>query len=132
MLDLTPAITYLQQHVPSLLAISVFGSQAQHTATQSSDLDLAILMAGKMDTLQLWQLSTELAKQFHMDVDLLDLRAASTVMQYQIIMQGQCLWQQDAQGDLYECFILREKLELDAGRAGLLEDIQARGSVYGQ
>lgn len=42
-------------------------------------------------------------------VDLLDLRAASTVMQYQIIITGQRWWARDAQAPLFEVAILSEK-----------------------
>ncbi|MEO7161227.1 MAG: nucleotidyltransferase domain-containing protein, partial [Polaromonas sp.] len=63
-------------------------------------------------------------------VDLLDLRAASTVMQYQIITTGQRWWVSDAQAALYEAAIL-SKTALDSARAGLLGDIQKRGSIYG-
>jgi hypothetical protein len=64
-------------------------------------------------------------------VDLLDLRAASTVMQYQVITTGQRWWALDIQAALFEAAILSEKTELDTARAGLLSDIQKRGKVYG-
>ena len=65
------------------------------------------------------------------DVDLVDLRAATTVMQYQIVTTGQRLWQRDERAALYESFILSEKTELDTARSRLIDDIQQRGHVYG-
>ena len=65
-------------------------------------------------------------------VDLLDLRAASTVMQYQIITTGQRWWASDVQAALFEAAVLSEKTALDTARAGLLADIQQRGTVYGR
>ena len=59
------------------------------------------------------------------------MRAASTVMQYQILQTGRCLWANKLEADLFECFVLSEKLYLDQARAGLLDDIQKRGTVYG-
>lgn len=35
-----------------------------------------------------------------------------------------------ALADLYECFILSDKTDLDAARAGLLADIKADGRIY--
>ena len=125
-------LALIRQQVPDLLAVYGFGSQFNGTAGADSDLDLAVLVAGKADTLQLWQVSSELADLAGCDVDLLDLRAASTVMQYQIITQGERLWQLDHQAGVYESFILSAKTELDEARAGLLKDIQQRGSVYGR
>jgi uncharacterized protein len=42
-------------------------------------------------------------------VDLLDLRAASTVMQYQIITTGQRWWVKYVQPALFESVVLSEK-----------------------
>ncbi len=126
------AVHLLRAQLPALLAVYAFGSQVQGTATPHSDLDLAVLVAGYADVHQLWQLSGELADVAGCAVDLLDLRAASTVMQYQVITQGVRWWAQDAQAAIFESAILSEKTDLDAARAGLLADIQQRGSVYGR
>ncbi|MCD2513206.1 hypothetical protein LQ562_11840 [Acidovorax sp. D4N7] len=71
----------------------------------------------------LWDLGSGLAGIVGCPVDLLDLRAASTVMQYRIVTTGQRLWARDGQAALYESFILGRKTALDEARAGLLEDI---------
>jgi predicted nucleotidyltransferase len=125
-------VRLLQGRVPGLLAVYGFGSRVQGTATPRSDLDLAVLVAGYADVTQLWQLSGELADVAGCDVDLLDLRAASTVMQYQVITQGDRWWARDAQAAIFESAVLSEKTELDAARSGLLADIGLRGSVYGR
>lgn len=65
-------------------------------------------------------------------VDLVDLRAASTVMQHQIITRGECWWSAGLPADLFALYVLDEKMNLDAARAGLLQDIAERGSVYGR
>ena len=122
----------LRSRVPDLLAIYVFGSRSQGPAGPESDLDLAVLVAGYADPLALWALSGDLADLAGCPVDLLDLRAASTVMQHQIITTGQRWWAKDAQAALYEAAILSEKTALDTARAGLLSDIQKRGTVYGR
>ena len=121
----------LQARVPKLLAIYAFGSRVQGTAGLESDLDLAVLVAGYTDPVTLWTLAGELAELSGCSVDLLDLRAASTVMQYQIIINGQRWWAKDMQAALFEAAILSEKTELDTSRAGLLHDIQKKGKVYG-
>lgn len=122
----------LRSRVPDLMAIYAFGSRTQGTHGSQSDLDLAVLVAGYAEPLALWALSGELADVAQCPVDLLDLRAASTVMQYQIITTGMRWWARDAQAALYEAAILSEKTALDTARAGLLEDIDKRGHVYGR
>ena len=121
----------LRARLPNRLAIYVFGSRAQGTAGSESDLDLAVLVAGYAEPIALWKLAGELAESAGCPVDLLDLRAASTVMQYQIITGGQNWWAKDIQAALFEAAILSEKTALDSARAGLLDDIGKKGKVYG-
>ena len=131
MVNQAAIIQTLQASLPNLLAIYAFGSRIQGTAQIDSDLDLAVLIAGYAEPLVLWTLAGDLADVAGCPVDLLDLRAASTVMQYQVITTGQRWWALDAQAALFEAAILSEKTELDTARAGLLSDILKRGKVYG-
>ncbi len=125
-------IQRLKSQLPNVLGIYAFGSRIRGDARPDSDLDLAVLVAGYADPLQLFQLSAELADIAGCEVDLLDLRAASTVMQHQVITTGERWWASDSQAALYETAILSEKITLDNARAGLLADIKQRGSVYGR
>lgn len=126
-----PVVVAIRTALPSALAIYAFGSRINGTANSDSDLDLAVLVAGYADPVKLWDLSGELADIAGFPVDLLDMRAASTVMQYQILQTGRRLWAREPQAGLFECFVLSEKIVLDSARAALLNDIQTRGSVYG-
>ena len=125
-------IQTLQARVPDLLAIYAFGSRLHGTAGPDSDLDLAVLVAGYADPVALFELAGDLADVAACSVDLLDLRAASTVMQYQIITTGQRWWAADAQASLFEAAILSEKTELDTARACLLSDIRKEGKIHGR
>lgn len=125
-------LKHLQANLPGLLAVYVFGSQVTGEANADSDLDLAALIEGSIDPLQLWHLAGELADMVKVPVDLLDLRAASTVMQYQVITTGRRLWSKDSQAGIFESYILSEKTALDSARAELLVDIQQDGTVYGR
>jgi len=117
--------------MPNLMAIYAFGSRVQGNQGPHSDLDLAVLVAGYADPLALWTLAGELADLVACPVDLLDFRAASTVMQHQILTTGQRWWAQGVDAGLYEAFVLSEKTALDTARAGRLTDIAHSGRVYG-
>jgi predicted nucleotidyltransferase len=125
----------VQQRLPRALSVYAFGSRVadngQH-ANDNSDLDLAVLVEGYADPLILFELSGQLADKLGCSVDLLDLRAASTVMQHQILTSGQRLWSKDVRAGLFEAAMLTEKLHLNDMRKGFVEDIQARGFVYGR
>ena len=125
-------IRTLHGRIPNLLAIYAFGSRIRGGANSESDLDLAVLVAGYAEPLTLWALAGDLADLAGCPVDLLDFRAASTVMQCQIITTGERWWAKDEQAALLEAAILSEKTALDTARAGLLADIQKSGRVYGR
>jgi predicted nucleotidyltransferase len=125
-------VEILRQNFANALGIYAFGSRVAGGAGPNSDLDLAVLVAGYANPLVLFDLAGKLADGLGCEVDLLDLRAASTVMQYQIVTTGQRWWALDVQAALFEVAVLSEKTELDTARAGLLADIEQRGSVYGR
>ena len=125
-----PIVGAIRERLPSVLAVYAFGSRVQGMAGPQSDLDLAVLVAGYAEPLVLWSLSASLADKVACPVDLLDLRAASTVMQYQVITTGKLLWSIGLDAGLFECYVLSEKTALDAARAPLLADIAATGEIY--
>jgi predicted nucleotidyltransferase len=130
-----PLMAILKQRLPGLLAIYAFGSRIQNqgqAARPDSDLDLAVLMEGYGNPVALFDLSGELADIAGCPVDLLDIRAASTVMQYQILTQGNAWWRKDVRAGLFEAAMLSEKMALNEARAGLIEDVTQRGHVYGR
>ena len=124
-------VSTLRSAFPDAIAIYAFGSRITGNTHAESDLDLAILVAGYADPLQLWDIANNLADKTGYSIDLLDMRAASTVMQYQILQIGQRLWGKNLEAGLFECFVLSEKTALNSSRATLLSDIQTRGNIYG-
>ena len=130
-MNLEAILEATREAIPSLTALYLFGSQSSGDAGPESDLDLAILADSPPDEVGLWQLSGQLADLAGCPVDLLDLRAASTVMQYRIITTGKRVWACNSDVSLYESFILSDKTALDEARAGLLDDIRRTGTIYG-
>lgn len=122
----------LRERLPRLMGIYAFGSRVQGRARPDSDLDLAVLVAGYADAVQLFELAGELADLAGCPVDLVDLRAASTVLQHQILVKGQRWWVQGTEPGIFEAAMLSEKTALDAARAGLMADIAKRGVVHGR
>lgn len=125
-----PIVAAIAACFPLAFSIYAFGGQVQGTAGPYSDLNLAILLPGYADPLHLWALAGKLADVVSHHVDLLDLRAASTVMQYQIITTGQRLWHSGIDAGLFESYVLSEMTALNTARAGLLADICKDGHIY--
>jgi len=124
-------VEMLRDEFDTLMAVFLFGSQSKGTSDSSSDIDLAVLVQGYADTLLLWNVGQTLAAKLNTDIDLVDLRAAGSVFQAQILLQGECLWSKDSQSDLAVCAMLTEKLHLDEKRQKQLREIIAGGKIYG-
>jgi len=118
--------------LPDAMAIYLFGSFARQRQTQHSDMDFAVLGADKYPATKIWDLGQKLAVITGRDVDLVDLRAADTVLRIQVIGKGQCLYQTDQPAvTVFADFVFSDYARLNEERQGILEDIAKRGSVYG-
>lgn len=125
-------IEHLRKSVPDLIALYRFGSQAKGHARPDSDVDLAVLACGPIPAMRRFELAQELAIQLHRDVDLVDLRTASTVMRMQVISTGECL---DAPNEParreFEMYAYSDYARLNEERRELVKGITERGVVYG-
>ena len=122
----------LSEAVPDLIAVYLFGSAAQGQRHQESDVDVAMLAAQPLSPETRWTLQEHLADQLHADVDLVDLRAASTVMRAQVFASDIVLYEADTTTrQRFEMHALAMYADLNETRAALLEDIHQRGRVYG-
>ena len=125
-------IEHLRKSVPGLIALYRFGSQAKGTVRPDSDIDLAVLAHNPIPPMHRFELAQELAIQLHRDVDLVDLRTASTVMRMQVISTGECL---DAPNEPtrreFEMYVFSDYARLNEERREILKRISASGLVYG-
>ena len=70
------------------LVIYLFGSYGTACQHPGSDLDLAILPSSPLDPVVCFATANELSNQLGMEVDLIDLSRASTVMAKEVIRTG--------------------------------------------
>lgn len=124
-------VSTIRQHFGDTQAVYLFGSQASGAARPDSDLDLAILAPGPLDAEALFTLAGELAGIVKLQVDLVDLRAASTVMRSQIIANSRRIFCSDpVMCTRFEDLAFSSYARLNEERSGILQDIQARGRVH--
>lgn len=129
--DLAPALAMIRQDLPDLVGVYVFGSVAAGLARADSDVDLAVLCAAPLDATRLAELREKLAAALRRDVDLIDLAAAPTVLQMQIVGEGRLIAAPDkTAAGLFELRVLRDYRDLKFRRAGIDADIIARGRVH--
>ena len=122
----------IQDTVPDVIAIYQFGSTVEGREHAESDFDLAVLAQSPLPNLDRWELQEDLAAELCRDVDLVDLRSASTVMQAQVLETGTVLAETDRTArQQFEMRVCSAYAMLNEERADILEDVQARGRVYG-
>jgi len=115
-----------------VLGVYVFGSTAAGSTREGSDLDLAVLAAARLPAMRVWELAQSVAGRIGCDVDLIDLRAVSTVMRMQVMAHGERLACADPEAcGVFEDFVYADFARLNEERAAILADIRQRGSVYG-
>lgn len=131
-MQLDAIVDILRHRVPGCVAIYLFGSHATGGAHRDSDVDLAVLAPAPLGDEERWHLAQTLAIALGRDVDLVDLRRASAVMRVQVVDSGKLLFESDAtQRQEFEAMALGGYARLNEERRGILEDIRARGTVYG-
>lgn len=125
-------IQFLRQAIPELIALYRFGSQAKGSTRQDSDVDLAVLADDPIPALRRFELAQELATCLHRDVDLVDLRTASTVMRMQVISTGECLDSANGRARReFEMYVYSDYARLNEERRDILDRVRVSGVIYG-
>ncbi|HYC55223.1 MAG TPA: nucleotidyltransferase domain-containing protein [Candidatus Binatia bacterium] len=121
----------LTASVKDLVAVYRFGSTVSGQQHSDSDVDVAVLGRTPLDPLERFQLQEELALRLHRDVDLVDLRRASTVMRMQVVSTGLCfLVADETERDRFEDYVFAAYARLNEERRGILDQIRRDGRVY--
>ncbi len=131
--DFTALLNCLYRHLgEALIAVYLYGSFALECPGPDSDIDLAVLAQSPVPEEVLRKLTLELMDLSGRDVDLVDLRRVPTVLQMQVISTGKRLFCRDRLPcELFETHVFSDYVDLNERRAGILEDIRRRKSVYG-
>ena len=122
MLDKKNLIQTLQHLMPDVRLIYLFGSQADGSATPSSDIDVAVLLKKKLDPVARFDIEQTVAIKLNQDVDLVDLLTASTVLQNQVIMSGELLFGSENEQTQFEMQIMSMYQHLNEERADILQE----------
>jgi uncharacterized protein len=114
-------------------AIYLFGSLANDSAHETSDVDLAFLAHGKciISVMEIFKVKQELEIALGKDVDLICLNTASTVFQFQVVTTGVALFiKNEAKVSAYEAMVLSQYQYLNEERKYIIEEIISSGKVY--
>lgn len=115
--------------IPHIISVTLFGSQARQTATETSDVDIALLFDGshvpKTLTLIAWR--EDLSALLHKDVDLICLNTASPIIGMQVYSNGKnLLVHDDRKFGEYQMRLFIDYAELKEIRAPMEKNILKR------
>lgn len=127
-----PLVDLARQRIAGVRAVYLYGSQATRSSRTGSDIDIAILADTPLPPVMRFDLMGEMAAMMGRDVDLVDLRAASTVLRSQIIGQGVRLYGVGSTIEEFEDRVFSAYARLNEERAGIIADIHERGSIHGR
>ncbi|MBO9646749.1 MAG: nucleotidyltransferase domain-containing protein [Pseudacidovorax sp.] len=120
-------VAALRNALPQARAAWLFGSAASGRFGPHSDLDIAVDLAAPLSPEIRWEASEQMAAQFGLDVDLLDFRRLSTVMQHQVLATGRLLFSLDPVALKGYCaFVLSEYQHMQAWRQPMVKQLAHR------
>ncbi len=131
--DIDIVTQLVAEHIPSVLAIYLFGSQATGLHSTNSDVDIAFLTPFdcRLNPVEVYQLKVKVEMALGKDVDLIHLNQASTVFQFQITTTATHLYVKNASVVLqYEALVLSMYQRLQEERKDILNEIISSGKVY--
>ena len=102
-------------------AIYLFGSFANNTFNDSSDIDIAVLYKKKLERVELFKKQEELFLKFNRDIDLVDLQDVNDVFAYEIINTSKKIKDSKFAAD-YEFRIWLRYLDLQEDRKEIVKE----------
>ncbi|WP_434564721.1 nucleotidyltransferase domain-containing protein [Thermoanaerobacterium thermosaccharolyticum] len=113
--------------------IYLFGSVVNGIFRSDSDIDIAYLSDKNISGYDLFMISQELADLLKRDVDLIDLRKASTVFKAQVVGTKKIIYcNDDLRRMNFEMYALKDYAKLNEERAEIIDKILKRGRIYNE
>jgi uncharacterized protein len=123
------------EHYPEVQAVYLFGSYGTADEWPGSDVDIALLLSPRQTREETGSAMSRcrlaLADLLHRDVDLVNARHGSTVLQKEIIATGRILYCADRYAvDEFEMLVFSYYQKLNEERRELLKSFSETGRAY--
>ena len=110
--------------IPSVNTIYLFGSFAKSEFNKDSDIDIGFMADTKLSSIEVFHAAQQLAAILNCDIDLVDVAAASLVMQFQILSTGKTIYARDSVSLLvFEARIISMYQRFNEERKLILEEV---------
>ncbi len=124
-------IDMLKKEIPKLQALYIFGSYADGTATNTSDIDIAYLTTEALTSTQRWDISQKLAILLSRDIDLIELTETNIIFRYQILSTGTRIYGEGYNVESFETLAYSFYLRFQEERKPIVDEILKNRSVFG-
>lgn len=132
MLSTASIVILLKKDLHDLQGAYLFGSFASGFASSESDVDLAVLCRNPLPKEIKFKLIERLENLLNRTIDLIELRFVNTIFQEEIMITAKPIVTIDQMAcDLFEDFVYCSAMDFREFRKPHVEEILARGSVYG-
>jgi predicted nucleotidyltransferase len=123
----------VRAELPTARAAWLFGSAARGALRADSDLDIAVVVPAALDAWQRYDAAARIAARLGRDVDLLDQRRLSPLMQVQVLATGHALFSDDPAEDLrVHARALRDWQDLRRWRRPMVHALAQRLAAAGE
>lgn len=128
-------VNTILRYYPASQGVYLFGSFQTENEWPDSDVDIAILLpheiAKREASLALSDCRYALEDQLQKEVDLVNLRLASTVFQFQVVTTGRVIYRDGSSAvDEFEIYTLSFYQKLNEERAEILKEFYKTGRAY--
>lgn len=121
---------FLTENIKPYL-IYLFGSSVNGIFREDSDIDIAFISDINTTDYEIFMLAQKLANILKRDVDLINLKKASTVFRIQVIAKGEKIYCIDNKRRAYfEMYAFKDYATLNEEREIVLKNIKKRGKIY--
>ena len=115
------------------IVVYVFGSAVRNELREDSDIDIAYISDVHLIPYENFMLAQEIADIFKRDVDLVNLKDASTVFKAQVVGKGKKIYCSNENARMhFEMIAFKEYALLNEEREIIMSGIRERGYVYGR
>ncbi|MBU7591230.1 type VII toxin-antitoxin system MntA family adenylyltransferase antitoxin [Metabacillus halosaccharovorans] len=128
----TNIIDFLTEKISPNL-IYIFGSTEKGTSNKNSDIDIAYLSDQEIYEYETFMMAQELAGNINFDVDLIDLKKASTVFQGQVVSTGKVIYNKNNDIRMnYEMKTLKMYAKLNEERQVITDKVEESGIIFNE
>jgi uncharacterized protein len=126
------ALDVILEHYPFAQAVYLFGSHLTPNQTPNSDVDIAVLLDHtETSSLALSDCKFALEKLLKKNVDLVNLRKASTVFKNEVIHNGRLIFvSSQSVVDEFEMLTMSFYQKLNEERSEILAEFEKTGRAY--